>query len=94
MALLPLVTGMPVIFAPIHIAFLEMVIDPVCSLVFEAETEESDIMHRPPRDPDEPLFTANMVLRALMQGLLAFVLVGGVYFWGLSLGSPIMAFAP
>ena len=86
MALLPLVTGMPVIFAPIHIAFLEMVIDPVCSLVFEAETEEDDIMRRPPRDPDEPLFTANMVLRALMQGLLAFVLVGGVYFWGLSLG--------
>ena len=44
MALLPLLTGMPVIFAPIHIAFLEMVIDPVCSLVFEAETEEDDIM--------------------------------------------------
>ena len=86
MALLPLITGMPVIFAPIHIAFLEMVIDPVCSLVFEAETEEDDIMRRPPRDPDEPLFTANMVMRALMQGLLAFVLVGGVYFWGLSTG--------
>ena len=86
MALLPLVTGLPVIFAPVHIAFLEMVIDPVCSLVFEAETEEDDIMERPPRDPDEPLFTTNMVVRALMQGLLGFVLVGSVYFWGLSAG--------
>jgi Ca2+-transporting ATPase len=88
MALLPLVTGLPVIFAPIHIAFLEMVIDPVCSLVFEAETEEDDIMERAPRDPDEDLFTSNMVVRALMQGLLAFVLVAGVYFWGLDLGLP------
>lgn len=86
LALLPLITGYPVIFMPIHIAFLEMVIDPVCSLVFEAEIEEDNIMSRAPRDPAEPLFTASMVMRALMQGLLAFVLVGGVYFWGLSQG--------
>ncbi len=86
LALLPLATGYPVIFMPIHIAFLEMVIDPVCSLVFEAETEEDNIMGRAPRDPGEPLFTANMVMRALMQGLLAFVLVGGVYLWGLTQG--------
>src|SRR3954451_6901966 len=40
LALLPLLTGMPLLFGPVHIAFLEMIIDPVCSLVFEAETEE------------------------------------------------------
>ena len=39
-ALLPLVFGLPILFGPIHIAFLQMVIDPVCSLVFEAEVEE------------------------------------------------------
>jgi P-type Ca2+ transporter type 2C len=39
----------PIFFGPIHIAFLEMVIDPVCSLVYEAETDERDIMRRPPR---------------------------------------------
>ena len=55
LALLPLVLGLPILFGPMHIAFLEMVIDPVCSLVFEAETEEDDVMRRPPRAPDEPL---------------------------------------
>ena len=44
LALTPLVFGLPVLFGPIHIAFIEMVIDPVCSLVFEAEVEEDDVM--------------------------------------------------
>ena len=57
LALLPLLFGLPILFGPIHIAFLEMVIDPVCSLVFEAETEEDDVMRRPPRPPDQPLFS-------------------------------------
>ena len=49
LALLPLVFGLPILFGPMHIAFLEMVIDPVCSLVFEAETDEDDVMRRSPR---------------------------------------------
>ena len=49
LALMPLLFGMPILFGPMHIAFLEMVIDPVCSLVFEAETEEDGVMDRPPR---------------------------------------------
>src|SRR6478736_3147497 len=58
LALLPLVLGLPIIFGPIHIAFLQMVIDPVCSLVFEAEMDEEDIMRRRPHAPNEPLFLA------------------------------------
>ena len=59
--LLPLIFGLPIIFGPIHIAFLEMVIDPVCSLVFEAETEEDNVMRRPPRAPTEPLFSWSLI---------------------------------
>ena len=55
LALLPLIIGLPILFGPVHIAFLQMVIDPVCSLVFEAEAEEDDVMRRPQRAPDEPL---------------------------------------
>jgi len=44
LALLPLMFGLPLLFGPIHIALLEMIIDPVCALVFEAEREEKDIM--------------------------------------------------
>lgn len=88
LVLLPLLFGLPILFGPMHIAFLEMVIDPVCSLVFEAETEEEDVMRRPPRDPDEPLFSAKMIVWSLLQGVLAFTLVAIVFVVALSQGMP------
>ncbi len=88
LALLPLLFGLPILFGPIHIAFLEMVIDPVCSLVFEAETEEGDVMRRPPRDPDEPLFSRRWIGWSLLQGAFAFVLVTVVFVVALWRGMP------
>jgi P-type Ca2+ transporter type 2C len=78
-ALLPLLLGMPILFGPIHIALLEMVIDPVCAFVFEAESEESDIMTRPPRLPDERLFSWGMVMWSVFQGALAFGALAAIY---------------
>jgi Ca2+-transporting ATPase len=75
LALLPLLFGLPILLAPLHIAFLEMVIDPVSSLVFEAETEEDNVMRRSPRPPDEPLFSRHMIGWSLLQGVFAFGLV-------------------
>jgi P-type Ca2+ transporter type 2C len=88
MALLPLVLGLPIFLSPIHIAFLEMVIDPVCSLVFEAETDERDVMGRPPRAPDAPLFSWSLIAWSLLQGALAFALVALVYVTALKRGMP------
>ena len=88
LALLPLVFGMPILFGPMHIAFLEMIIDPVCSLVFEAETEEDDLMRRRPRDPDEPLFSWGMIGWGVFQGALAFALVTAIYVIALRRGMP------
>ena len=48
----------------------------VCTLVFEAETEEEDVMRRPPRPPAEPLFSWPLVFWSVLQGSLVFVLVG------------------
>lgn len=79
LALLPLILGLPIIFSPIHIAFLEMVIDPVCTLVFEAETEEEDVMRRSPRPPAEPLFSWPLIVWSVMQGALVFVLTGAIF---------------
>ena len=79
LALLPLLFGLPLLLGPMHIAFLEMVIDPVCSLVFEAETEEDDVMRRPPRAPDEPLFSWALIAWSLLQGTLAFALVAAIF---------------
>jgi Ca2+-transporting ATPase len=88
LALLPLILGLPIIFSPIHIAFLEMVIDPVCTLVFEAETEEEDVMHRPPRPPAEPLFSWPLVFWSVLQGSLVFVLVGVIFIIASQRGLP------
>ncbi len=88
LALLPLLFGLPILFGPMHIAFLEMVIDPVCSLVFEAETEEDDIMRRPPRAPDEPLFSRSLIGWSLVQGAFAFGLVAFIYIVALRRGMP------
>ncbi len=88
LALLPLLFGLPILFGPMHIAFLEMVIDPVCSLVFEAETEEDDAMRRPPRAPDEPLFSRPMIGWSLVQGAFAFGLVALIFIVALRRGMP------
>jgi Ca2+-transporting ATPase len=88
LALLPLLFGFPILFGPMHIAFLEMVIDPVCSLVFEAETEEDDVMRRPPRSPDEPLFSGALIGWSLLQGALAFVLVAAIFIVASRRGMP------
>jgi len=82
LALLPLLFGLPILLGPIHIAFLEMIIDPVCSIVFEAETAEDDAMRRPPRDPEQPLFSRALIVWGMLQGLLVFVLVAGVFVIG------------
>jgi Ca2+-transporting ATPase len=79
LALLPLFFGLPILFGPIHIALLEMVIDPVCALVFEAEREEEGIMRRPPRDPSEALFSLPMIVWSVFQGGLAFAMLATVF---------------
>jgi P-type Ca2+ transporter type 2C len=79
LSLLPVIFGWPLILFPVHIVFLELIIDPACSIVFEAEKEEQDIMRRRPRDPGEPLFSARMIGLSLLQGLSVLVIVISVF---------------
>jgi len=79
MSFLPLAFGWPVLFFPVHIVFLEFIIDPACSIVFEAEPSEEGIMDRPPRPPAEPLFNARMLAASLGLGLSMLVSVGLAY---------------
>jgi Ca2+-transporting ATPase len=92
MSLLPvLVPGLaghslPLVLMPVHIAFLELIIDPACSVVFEAEPEEQGIMDVPPRRPDEPLFSRRMLTVSLLQGVVVLAAVVIVYLWSVFAG--------
>jgi Ca2+-transporting ATPase len=86
LTLLPLLMGWPLLFMPVHIAFLELIIDPVCSVVFEAEPEESDVMKRPPRAPGRPLLGRSTLLWNLVQGGAILLLVALAYGWLLAQG--------
>ncbi len=83
MALLPVLLGWPGMLFPLHIAFLELVVDPACSLAFENEPSEADVMQRPPRSTTAQLFGGATLMFALLQGLGALAAVAGAYWWGL-----------
>ena len=63
------VTSWPLLLLPVHIAFLELIIDPSCSLIFEAERAEANIMRRPPRGSTDRPFSRRTVGFAVLQGL-------------------------
>jgi Ca2+-transporting ATPase len=79
LALLPLLTGGPLLLTPILIAFLELIIDPACSVVLEAEPEERNIMARPPRDPQAMLLSGPLMIWGVIQGGIALIAVSAVY---------------
>ncbi len=80
LALLPILLGWPALLYPVHIAFLELVMDPVCSIVYEAEPAEDDIMECPPRAPEAPLFSPGFLAWSLAQGLTILALLIGLAF--------------
>jgi Ca2+-transporting ATPase len=88
MSLIPVLAGKswPLVLLPMHIAFLELIIDPACSIVFEAENEEPGIMERPPRPVDEPLFTGRVLSVSLLQGAAVLGATFIVYYSALSAG--------
>jgi Ca2+-transporting ATPase len=79
MSLIPVLLDWPLALLPVHILFLELIIDPACSIVFEGEQDEADIMQRPPRNLDEPLFGRAMILSGLIQGLGILAVVFSIY---------------
>ena len=88
MSLIPVLFGMPLILLPVHIAFLQLIIDPACSTVFEAEREEKNVMNRPPRGKEEGLFTRRTLALSLLQGFVVLAIVLVIYANAVSRGIP------
>jgi len=86
MSFLPLALGGPLFLLPVHVVFLEFVIDPACTLVYEAERTEAGVMERPPRDPQEPLFNLRMLATSFALGATMLAAVFAAYWWALDSG--------
>ena len=85
LCLLPAIFAWPLILMPIHIAFLHLIIDPACSIVFEQEPEEVGLMTRSPRKTNElvptekPLFGKSTIILSLLQGCGVFLMVAAIF---------------
>ncbi|MEY3442718.1 MAG: hypothetical protein RLZZ519_999 [Bacteroidota bacterium] len=76
----------PLLLMPLHIVFIELIIDPVCSIAFESENEEKGIMERPPREKDELFFGGKRIFQSAIKGLLLMGMVLGVYLFSVGEG--------
>jgi len=84
LSLIPiLIAHLPIILWPVHIVFMELIIDPACSIIFEAEKEEANVMSRPPKKLDEPFFGAGKIIFSCLQGVGILLVTLAVYLGGL-----------
>lgn len=83
LSLVPILLGWPLIFFPVHIMFLELLVDPVCSIVFEAEPGSADLMKRSPRNSKKSILNHNNFLISLLQGLSIIIFVFIAYYYGI-----------
>jgi P-type Ca2+ transporter type 2C len=81
LALLPIAMGRPLVLTPMLIAIIELIIDPICSVVLEAERDERDVMRRPPRDPESTLLSRPLLASGFLQGGLAILAVCGIFLY-------------
>jgi len=89
MSLIPVfVADWPLVLLPVQIAFLELIIDPACSVVFESEELDAKIMDQEPRGLGEPMFGGRVLAIAALQGLSALLAVLAVYLWTVLGGRP------
>jgi len=79
LSIVPVLMGWPMLLMPVHILFLQLIIDPACSIVFEAEPIEADAMTVKPRSPEARLFDAAVLTRGLWQGVGLLALLLAVY---------------
>ncbi|MEM8514004.1 Ca2+-transporting ATPase [Massilia sp. MP_M2] len=91
MAILPILAGWPPLLYPMHIVFMELIIDPACTLVFENEPAAPGAMQRAPRDAQAPLFSPGALARTLAMGLGPLLAVALAYGWALGALAPAQA---
>jgi len=92
LSLIPILFAhLPIILWPVHIVFMELIIDPACSIIFEAEKEEENVMNRPPKKLDEPFFGSKKIIFSCLQGVGILAVTIAIYLESLNLGFDMKA---
>jgi P-type Ca2+ transporter type 2C len=86
MSVIPVLFGWPLILFPVHIVFLELIIDPACSVVFEMEEAEAGIMKRKPRPIEKRLFNKEAAIVSFVQGAVVLAIVALMFFLAINNG--------
>ena len=88
MSLIPVFMGAgPIVLVPLLIAVVELIVDPACSVIFQAEQIPPNILREKPRKLGEPIFKAKVLLIAIAQGLSSLLAITVVYLWALASGN-------
>ncbi|MGL4373109.1 MAG: cation-translocating P-type ATPase, partial [Turicibacter sp.] len=83
LALIAPILNLPLILLPIHVVLLELIIDPTCSIIFERQPAEANIMTRKPRHRNDSLVDRRLLGKSILQGLSIFIGVFGTYYYAL-----------
>ena len=83
---IPLALGWmyPNIFTPVHIIFLEIIMGPTCSIIYENEPMEDNLMLQKPRPLTTTFFNFKEVLISIIQGLV--ITLGLLYIYQYAIG--------
>jgi Ca2+-transporting ATPase len=79
LALLPPLSGLPLLLMPLHLVWLELIVHPVSALLFQGDPAPPDLMRRPPRDPRAPMLPRSASFRSVLSGALLTVAVFVIY---------------
>jgi Ca2+-transporting ATPase len=90
LSLIPVLLGWPLVLMPVHVVFLELIIDPASSIAFEAEPAEPGVMRRPPRNRKEPLFSRKVVVTSVLMGIIVLLITLSIYGFSLRQGRGVL----
>jgi P-type Ca2+ transporter type 2C len=84
----PLVLGWlyPNIFSPVHVIFLELIMGPTCSIVYENEPMEPNTMQKKPRNISNTFFSWSELAISVLQGLAITAGTLGTYVYAVQQG--------
>lgn len=74
--------GLPVIFAPVHLLFINLLTDSLPAIAIGMENGGDDVLNEKPRDPKEPILTPHFSQSILLEGLVIAIFVVFGYYIG------------